>query len=253
MSPAADLVRLTRDGGVAVLALNRPEKLNALSAAVEGALLEALAAEEIIEARAVVIHGVGRAFSAGADITEVREQDPAAVLAYYGASGRVYEAFAALPQPTVAAVHGYCLGGGLELALAADVRIAETGARFGCPEIGLGILPGSGGLLRLVRAVGTARARELILLGRKVEAGTALAMGLVTEVVPDGDALPRALDLARDLADLSPLAVAIAKQAIDAVAESPAAAALLIERLAYAGLNATGDAAERQARFGSPA
>src|SRR5262245_33030783 len=131
----AGLVEARREGAVCVVTLNRPEKLNALSADVESELGLTLDSAEVSESRAVVVTGSGRAFSAGADVTEFRGNDPAAILAYYRESGAVYERVASLPLPTLAAIHGYCLGGGLELALACDFRVAEESAVFGFPEI----------------------------------------------------------------------------------------------------------------------
>ena len=140
------------------------------------------------ESRCVVFTGGARAFSAGADVTEFRDADAASVLAYYAGTGGVYERIARLPQPTLAAISGYCLGGGLELALATDIRVADATATFGLPEVGLGIIPSSGGVLRLTRAVGPARAKELILRGRRFEGGEAYVIGLVS-VLAEGDAL----------------------------------------------------------------
>jgi enoyl-CoA hydratase/carnithine racemase len=221
------VIELTRHGPVCVIALRREEKLNALSTELERALGNAL--EEIGDARALVITGGERAFSAGADVTELA-RSPSETMAYYRDTGAVYERVAALPLPTVSAISGYCLGGGLELALATDFRIADESAIFGFPEVGLGILPSSGGTLRLTRLLGAARAKELILLRERIDASAALAAGLVTEVAP----FERALELAAELAAKPPLALSVAKQAIDAAAESPREAALLIERLAYA-------------------
>lgn len=233
-------VRVDRDGGLAVVTLDRPGKLNALSTTLEQALLDALATREVADADAIVFTGEGRAFCAGADVAEVASLDAEAIAAYYRGSGRVYEAVAALGTPTVSAIHGYCLGGGLELALATDIRVADDTAVFGLPEVELGIVPSSGGLTRLVRMLGTARARELILLGSKVDAKTAHRLGLLTEVVAAGQARERALAVAHTLAGKPALAVAVAKQAIDAVAESSNAAGLLIEQLAYGMLNQAG-------------
>jgi enoyl-CoA hydratase/carnithine racemase len=243
------LVEVRAEGPAAVVTLKRPDKLNALSTAVEAALDDALARPEVRSARAVVVTGGPRAFSAGADVAEMRDQDPAAILAYYRATGDVYERVAALPVPTIAAIAGWCLGGGLELALACDFRVAEESARFGLPEVRIGIVPSSGGTHRLARLVGPAKAKELVLLRDRIGAAEAAAAGLVTEVVGDGEALDRALALARDLADLPPLAVAIAKQAIDAMPEASREAGLLVERLAYGLLAQTADAREAAAAF----
>jgi enoyl-CoA hydratase/carnithine racemase len=155
------------------------------------------------------------------------------VLDYYRGTGDVYERVAALPQPTLSAIAGYCLGGGLELALATDFRIADDTALFGFPEVSIGILPSSGGTLRLTRLVGPARAKELTLLHSRFDSREAHAYGLVTEVVPEGTALRRTLELARGLAQLPSLAVSLTKQAIDAMPESSQQAGILIERLAY--------------------
>jgi len=155
------LVEARRDGAVCILTLSRDEKLNALSGELERDLGVALDGDDVRSSACVVLTGAGRAFSAGADITEFRERTPEAVIAYYRDAGNVYERVAALPQPTLSAIHGYCLGGGLELALATDFRIADETAVFGFPEVSLGIIPSSGGTHRLVRLVGPGRAKEL--------------------------------------------------------------------------------------------
>lgn len=164
---------------------------------------------------------------------------PEAIAAYYRASGAVYEAFAALPQPTVAAIAGHCVGGGFELALAADFRIADENATFALPEVGLGILPSSGGVTRLVRAVGPARTRDLALRGRRMTAAEAHAWGLLTDVTSAGTPLDRAMEIAAEVAGQPPLTLCFTKQVIDAAADAPREAALLLERLAYAALNRT--------------
>jgi enoyl-CoA hydratase/carnithine racemase len=243
------LVGVRREGAVCILTLTRPEKLNALSSALEDELGTALDGADATAARAIVLAGEGRAFSAGADVGEFRDRDPAAIMSYYRTTGDVYERVAGLPVPTVAAVHGYCLGGGLELALACDFRVAEASAAFGFPEIGLGILPSSGGLTRLVRMVGAARAKELMLVRERFSAADARAWGLVTEVVEDGEGLPRALELAGRLAGLPALAASVTKQAVEAAAESSRETALLIERLAYGMLAQTPEADEAAAAF----
>jgi enoyl-CoA hydratase/carnithine racemase len=240
------LVESGRDGAVCILTLSREEKLNALSSELERDLGAALDGDDVRSSACVVLTGAGRAFSAGADITEFRERTPEAVIAYYRATGGVYERVAALPQQTLSAIGGYCLGGGLELALATDFRIADETAVFGFPEVSLGILPSSGGTHRLVRLVGPGRAKELFLLGGRLDAAAALAAGLLTEIVGTGQALARAVELARQLADLPPLAASLTKQAIDVMPEASRDAGILIERLAY-GMLAQSDEARARA------
>jgi enoyl-CoA hydratase/carnithine racemase len=236
------LVEVAFEERVCVLTLAREAKLNALSTELEGDLQAALLRDDVRGSACVVLQGRGRAFSAGADVSELRDRSAEAVLAYYRATGDVYERVAALPQPVVCALHGYTLGGGLELALACDLRIADETAVLGFPEVGIGILPSSGGTARATRLLGAARAKQLILLGRRLSAREALAAGLVSEVVPAGEAQARALQVAAELAAQPPLAVSLAKQAIDAAAESSREAAVLIERLAYGLLSQTEDA-----------
>ncbi len=247
------LVEVRSEGPVCVVTLRRERKLNALSAELEGALGKALDDPRVTGSACVVVYGGERAFSAGADVTEFRDRDPAAILAYYRATGGIYERVAALPQPTVAAIAGHCLGGGFELALACDFRVADETSAFGLPEVGLGILPSSGGTQRLVRLVGTARAKQLILLGDRFSAAAARELGLVTEAVPSGGSLPRALAIAGRLAALPPVAVAVAKQTIDAMPDASRDAGLMIERLAYGLLAQTTDAGAAAAAFTSRA
>jgi enoyl-CoA hydratase/carnithine racemase len=240
------LVATKRDGAVSIITLSREEKLNALSGELERDLGAALDSEDVRSSACVVLTGAGRAFSAGADITEFRERTPEAVIAYYRETGGVYERVAALPQPTLSAIHGYCLGGGLELALTTDFRIADETAVFGFPEVSLGIIPSSGGTHRLVRLVGPGRAKELFLLGGRLDAAAALTSGLVNEVVGTGTALERALELARQLAEVPALAASLTKRAIDLMPETSREAGILIERLAY-GMLAQSDEAKARA------
>jgi enoyl-CoA hydratase/carnithine racemase len=241
-------VEVTSEGPVAIVALRRPEKRNAMSTGVERQLLEAFASPAVRAAACVILTGDEQAFSAGADVSEFQGRDPAAVLAYYRDTGDVAERLADLPQPTIAAISGHCLGGGLELALAADFRVADATARFALPEVALGILPSSGGALRLVRLVGPARAKELVLLRDDFGPDEAHRIGLVTEVA-DGPALPRALELAGRLAALPALATQVTKAVIDQIPESSRAGGLALERLAYALLAQTDEADEAAAAF----
>jgi enoyl-CoA hydratase/carnithine racemase len=232
-----------------VLAFQREEKLNAISTAVERAMQDALAGSDVRESRCVVFTGGEGAFSAGADLGEERDESPGGIDAYYRDTGDVYERIASLPQPTFSAISGWCLGAGFELALATDFRIADETAVFGLPEVELGIVPSSGGTYRLVRALGPARAKELMLLKPRVDAAEAFRLGVATELAPEGQALPRALELAAQVAALPALAASAAKQAADAVAESSRGAGVLIERLAYAALAQTEEAREAGQAF----
>ena len=235
------MIGIERDGAVCVVTLQREEKLNALSGELERALGDALDDDAVRTSASIVLTGAGRAFSAGADINEFRDRTPEAVAAYYRETGNVYERVAALPQPTIAAIHGYCLGGGLELALATDFRVADRTAVFGFPEVSLGILPSSGGTHRLVRLAGPARAKHLMLLGGRFGPDEALAAGLLTDVVEEGGARARALELGRQLAEQPRLAVSLTKQAIDVMPEASRQAGILLERLAYGMLSQTED------------
>jgi enoyl-CoA hydratase/carnithine racemase len=245
----SELVDVRRAGAACVLTLRREAKLNALSAELEGALDAALGHPDVRACACVVLTGRGRAFSAGADVAEMRDMGPEAILDYYRRTGGVYERFAALAQPTIAAISGYCLGGGLELALAADFRVADATAVFGLPEVAIGIVPSSGGTHRLVRLVGTARAKELVLLRERFGADEARAFGLVTEVVAEGGALDRALELAERLAALPASAVSVAKQAIDLMPEASRDAGLALERPPPGMLAQTADARDAADAF----
>ncbi len=235
-----ELVTVQDRGPACVVTLRRPAKLNAISATMERQLCDALAGDELRRAACVVITGGPDVFSAGADIHEMRGQDPAAIVEYYRATGDFAERVADLPQPTLSAISGWCLGGGLELALATDFRIADPGAVFGLPEVEIGILPSSGGTHRLVRLLGPARAKELILLRERVDAQEAWRLGLVTEVC--AGPLQRALELAARLASLPQLAVRVTGEVVDTMAEASRSAGLALERLAYGLLAQTEDA-----------
>ena len=245
------LPEVRTDGDVCIITFQREEKLNAISTGVERALLDALAGPDVCTSRCVVFAGGERAFSAGADLVEERDESPGGIDDYYRDTGDVYERIAALPQPTFSAISGWCLGAGFELALATDFRIADETAVFGLPEVELGILPSSGGTYRLVRVVGPARAKELMLLKPRVDAAEAFRLGVATEVVAAGEALPRALELAQQVAELPPLAASAAKQAANAIAESGREAGVLIERLAYAALAQTPEAKAAGEAFGA--
>jgi enoyl-CoA hydratase len=230
--------------GVALVTIDRPEARNALSFAILEELadtLEALDGDE--SCRAIVITGAGdRAFAAGADILELADQTPER-LALDGQFD-AWDRIAAIGLPLVAAVRGYALGGGCELALTCDLIVAGEDARFGQPEIKIGVMPGAGGTQRLTRAVGKALAMELILTGRTMDAAEASAAGLVTAVVPAAETVDRALALADTIASMPPLAVRAAKRSVLAAAELPLSEGLRLERQAFFDLFATQDQRE---------
>ncbi|HTU86534.1 MAG TPA: enoyl-CoA hydratase/isomerase family protein [Solirubrobacteraceae bacterium] len=240
-----DVVALEPHEHACIIRLERPAKLNAISEQVERELCEAVASSEVRDAPCVIFTGGETVFSAGADLSETRGYGPDEILATYRATGDFAERVADLAQPTLSAIAGYCIGGGLELALATDFRIAEEGSDFRFPEVALGILPSWGGTQRAVRLLGPARAKELILLRERVDAQHARSLGLVTEVVPNGESLPRALELAERLSGLPRLAVSVTKQVIDALPETSRQAGLGLERIAYGLLAQTDNATER--------
>jgi enoyl-CoA hydratase/carnithine racemase len=221
-------------GPVGLVTLRRSAKRNALSMHLETELAAALASREAEDARVLVITGEEGCFSAGADLGELASMTPEAIARYYRTSGGVYERVASLSVPVIAAIEGYCVGGGLELALACDLRVAGRDALFALPEIGLGILPSSGGVTRLLRVVGEGRARELILTGRRFGVDEASAWGIVNQLTDTGAAVARALAWAEDLAQADRLALDVTKQVIAASADGSTAASLTLERLAYA-------------------
>jgi enoyl-CoA hydratase len=235
--------------GVALVTLDRPAALNALSFDLLDELAEAL---ESLDAdpscRAVVITGAGdRAFAAGADIRELAEQTPTSL----AADGRfdAWDRIAAIGLPLIAAVRGFALGGGCELAMACDMIVAAEDATFGQPEIRIGVMPGAGGTQRMTRAIGKARAMEMILTGRTMTAHEAEAHGLITRIVPAEATVEAALELAGRIAAMPPLAVRAAKSAILDSAERSLSDGLVREREAFFGLFDTLDQAEGMAAF----
>jgi len=236
---------LTQSGTVARLTLERPEARNALSRAMADALEVALArlagADEV---RAVVVAGRGRSFCAGADISEMPTLSPDEAETLAQRWQRIMDGFAALPQVTIAAVQGHALGGGLMLAIAQDLRVAEASARFGLPEVSLGFNPGYG-IARLLDVAGGAHGRDLMLTARIVDAAEAFRMGLVTRVVPDGTLDAAADEMARDVAR-SPRGGLAASKAITADLRAGRAGT---EPRAYGALRAAPDAQARIAAF----
>jgi enoyl-CoA hydratase len=245
------VVRIERlEGGVAVVTIDRPEKRNALSAAVRAELIAALdALRDDDSVRVLVLTGAGeRAFVAGADIAEFAERTPLEQRAAM-TGRRVFDEIAAFPKPVLAMINGYALGGGCELALACDVRVAADTAKLGQPEINLGIIPGGGGTQRLPRLVGTGQAMRLILSGEIIDAAEALRIGLVDLVCPAPELRERTLEMARAMAAKSPVALRMAKSAVRAAAEMPLAAGLAYETELFVTCFASEDKREGVAAF----
>lgn len=242
------LVEVERDGAVALVLLNRPEQLNALSDELMEELVSVLIELDRDQGvRAIVLGGSERAFAAGADIGELAQAS--AIDLYYQRRIERWDAIRGLWTPLIAAVSGYCLGGGCELALACDLIVASESAQFGQPETGLGIIPGAGGTQRLTRAVGKALAMDVILSGRRLSADEALAAGLVARVVPNGAWLEEAKALAREIAEKGPVATRLAKESVDRAFETTLTAGLEAERRALYLAFASEDAKEGLTAF----
>ena len=227
--------------GVATIRLDRP-KLNPLSAQVAtelGAAIDEASARE--DVRSVVVWGGERVFAAGADIKEMGERDAVSMFRYIGAFQDVFARLENIPKITVAAINGYALGGGCELALACDMRVCATDSQLGQPEILLGVIPGAGGTQRLPRLIGVGRAKELIYTGRFVAADEARTIGLVNEVVEPERVYPRAVELAETFARGPLVALMAAKQVIQAGVDIDKATGVLLERQAFAALFASED------------
>ncbi|HEX3173204.1 MAG TPA: enoyl-CoA hydratase-related protein [Solirubrobacterales bacterium] len=244
----SELVQSSVEGGVVLLRLDRPEARNALSPE----MMEKIATElERLdpdpEVRCVVIAGSEKVFAAGADIKAMSERSFAEALRHPAAS--FWRRLAAIKTPLVAAVSGYALGGGCELALACDMIVASETAVFGQPEINLGIIPGGGGTQRLARVLGKQRAMEYVLTGRRFDAATAETLGLVNRVVPSDVWLEEAMALAREVAGQPPIAARLAKQAVLAAEESGLSAGLENERRLYELAMATEDRVEGMRAF----
>lgn len=245
----SDLILTERHDAVLLLRLNRPQALNALSSGLMTDLAAALTEAEADDGiRAVVLTGSEKAFAAGADIREMAGLTFAQAFTQdiYGPQSR---AIARFPKPLIAAVSGYCLGGGCELALLCDTIFAADTARFGLPESGLGIIPGMGGTQRLPRRVGQALAMDLILTGRQLTAVEAQAAGLVARVLPADQLLPIAMEAAKTIAARPALAIRAAKEAVRKAEETALSEGIALERRLFHSLFATEDQKEGMAAF----
>jgi enoyl-CoA hydratase len=244
------LVLVERDEGrkVALVRFNRPKQLNALNGQVMDALCEALESLDRDEAvRAIVVTGNDRAFAAGADIGEMAGATPMDMLR----TNRIaqWDRVRRITKPVIAAVSGWCLGGGCELAMALDMIIASESAKFGQPEIKIGVMPGAGGSQRLPRAIGKSKAMEMILLGEPITAAEAERIGLVSRVVPGEVLVEDALSLAAEIAKRAPLAVRMAKESVNAAYEMSLTDGLAHERRLFYLLFASEDQKEGMAAF----
>jgi enoyl-CoA hydratase len=246
---AFENIVVSTDGAVGLIQLNRPKVLNALSGALMielGDAVEAMDKDAAI--RCIVIHGSERAFSAGADIDQMKTATPVSMIENNWIN-RNFDRLRHVTKPIIAAVSGYCLGGGCELAMSCDIILASETAQFGQPEISIGIIPGAGGTQRLPRAIGKSRAMELVLTGKFIGAREAEARGLVSRVAPVELYLEEAKTLAREIASKPPVAVRFAKEAINKVYELPLTEGLDYESRLFHVLFSTEDQKEGMAAF----
>jgi enoyl-CoA hydratase len=238
--------RPSRD--IVVLKINRPQVRNALNLDVRTRLADEVArcgADEAV--RCIVITGSDMVFAAGADIGEMADAGPVEVMSRN--VQKYWRVLTECPKPLLAAVEGFALGGGLELALCADIIVAGEGAKLGLPEVKVGILPGGGGTQKLARLVGRQRAMLLIMTGRMFGAAEALSMGVVSEITPAGQALARALDIAREIAAMPPISIMQIKEIVNAGLNAPLETALMLERKAFQLQFATRDQKEGMQAF----
>jgi enoyl-CoA hydratase len=242
-------VLVEREEPIAVVRLNRPEQLNALSSELMRELVGALENLDVDESiRCIVLAGNERAFAAGADISELR--DTSTIDLYFGARLDLWDAIRSIRTPLVAAVSGYCLGGGCELAMACDLIVASESAQFGQPETGLGVMPGAGGTQLLARSIGKAKTMDVVLTGRFLDASEAERAGLVARVVAREAWLDEAKRVAREIAEKGPVAQRLAKEAINGAFETTLSAGLDVERKLFHLAHGTEDAKEGLAAFG---
>jgi enoyl-CoA hydratase len=243
-----ETILVEQRGAVTLVTLNRPQALNALNSQVLADLIAAFAAYDADESqRCLVLTGSEKAFAAGADIKEMSDQGFASMYAANFFAG--WEQVTATRKPWIAAVAGYALGGGCEVAMMADFIIAADSARFGQPEIKLGVTPGMGGSQRLTRAIGKAKAMEMCLTGRMMGAAEAEAAGLVARIVPAADLIDEALKTAEAIAGMAPLAAIATKEMVNAAFETGLAQGIVFERRLFHGLFGTADQKEGMAAF----
>jgi len=246
----ADVVRLTKQGAVAIVTIDRPDALNALNSEVIGAVDGAIdAVEADPQIQAVVVTGEGRAFVAGADIGEMKDMTPLEAEAFSARAHRIFGRLEELPIPTIAAVNGFALGGGCELALCCDFIYASTKAKIGQPETGLGLIPGFGGTSRLVRRVGIGWAKELVLVADPISAGEAQQIRLVNRVFEPEELMPAAIATAEKIASRGPVAIRLSKEVIQQGQDADVRLAHALEQRAFGLSFATDDRVEGTTAF----
>lgn len=247
--PHYETLKVEDRGAIRLVTIDRPDALNALNAQVVDELTTLLEATAKADVRGLLLTGGGRAFVAGADIAAMAQMSPDAALRFAGRGHAVGEMLQALPIPTCAAVNGFALGGGCELALACDFIYASTKAKFGQPEIKLGVIPGFGGTQRLLRRVGNAVARELVYTGKMVDAQEALRIGLVNAVFEPGDLMAKTRETATTIAGMAPIAMAEAKRVLLQGEDAPLGEAIAGEARAFGRCFATKDQKEGMRAF----
>jgi enoyl-CoA hydratase len=243
-------VTLVADDGIATLTVNRPDKLNALNAATIaelGAAIDEVRTRDDI--RGLIVTGAGRAFIAGADISELAAETPVSARELALKGQRIFGRFETSPKPVIAAVNGFALGGGCELALACHIRIAAEQAKFGQPEVKLGICPGYGGTQRLARLIGKGRALQLLMTGETIDAAEAYRLGFVNRVVAADALIPAATEMLRQILANGPLAVAACIEAVGLGLDMPLNGALAMEAAHFGLLAATSDMREGTTAF----
>lgn len=243
------MIKTEREETTFIITLNRPDKLNALSPELTGEVVAALDTVRNDEGvRAIIITGGPKVFAAGADLSKMQTASPVDMFTR-NLGVDMWSAVASMPQPTIAAVAGYALGGGCELAMACDLRIAADNARFGQPEINVGIYPGAGGTQRLSRLIGLGRAKELVFLGDNIKADEAYRIGLVNKVVPGESMMDEAKAWAKKLATKPPFTLRIVKQVMDSGYDISLDAAIRLERMGFIALFGTEDQREGVTAF----
>ena len=235
-------LKIEENGAVVILTISAPKSLNALNSALLVELDQFLSSFDCNKYRCLIVTGDGeKSFVAGADISEMATLNVPQGQTFGNRGASVFRKIETLPVPVIAAVNGFALGGGCELAMACDIRICSDNARFGQPEVGLGIIPGFSGTVRLARLVGMGMAKQLIFTGKAIKANEALRIGLVNEVVPQADLMGRALEMANQIAANAPLAVRAAKECINATYDMCVDDAILYENGAFGHCFATQD------------